>query len=623
MQRAKPPFRADHVGSLLRSAALKNARAKRASNAISADELKTVEDREIEALIRKQEAVGLKSITDGENRRRSWQTDFLEGLPGVESYTGERKFKFQGVQSPQVLIRVNGKLGAFDGHPMIEHFKFLKARTKQTPKMTIPSPSAVHFRHGREGVPEAIYPDMDEFYRDLGTTYRKAVRGFADAGCRYLQLDEVNFTYLCDPKQRQIVIDRGDDPDALPLVYASMINAAVSDIPDDMTVTMHLCRGNFRSTFIASGGYEPVAELLFNSINVHGYFMEFDTERAGGFEPLRFVPKGKMVVLGLVTSKSGTLETKDELKRRIDQAAKFVPLDQLCLSPQCGFASSEEGNILAEEEQWAKLELVVGTAEEVWGDEMKRTVPPFRADHVGSLLRPKALHEARAKFANGEMEASELKEVEDREIERVIEKQEEVGLQAVTDGEFRRSWWHLDFLWGLDGTEKHVMDTGIAFAAVTTRNEGVKVTGKLGMARPHPMVEHFKFVQAHTKETPKITIPAPSAIYGRPSRTPISNKAYPSMDAFWDDLGDAYKNAVRGFVDAGCRYLQLDEVFIAMLCDPKYCQQMRDRGDDPDKLGPLYGKLINAAMSDIPSDMRITMHLCRGNYKSGSGRGRL
>ena len=182
---------------------------------------------------------------------------------------------------------------------------------------------------------------------------------FADAGCRYLQLDEVNFTYLCDPKQRQIVIDRGDDPDALPSIYASMINAAMSDIPDDMTITMHLCRGNFRSTFIASGGYEPVAELLFNSINVHGYFMEFDTERAGGFEPLRFVPKGKMVVLGLVTSKSGTLETKDELKRRIDQAAKFVPLDQLCLSPQCGFASSEEGNILAEEEQWAKLELVV------------------------------------------------------------------------------------------------------------------------------------------------------------------------------------------------------------------------------------------------------------------------
>ena len=366
MQRTKPPFRADHVGSLLRSVALKEARARRASGAISAEQLKAVEDREIVSLIRKQEAVGLQSITDGENRRRSWQIDFLEQLPGIESYPGERKFQFQGARSRQVLIRVTDKLGAFHGHPMIEHFKFLQSHTKATPKMTSPSPSAVHFRHGREGVPESIYPDMDEFYRDLGTTYRKAVRAFADAGCRYLQLDEVNLTYLCDPKQRQIVIDRGDDPDALPAAYAGMINAAISDIPDDMTITMHLCRGNFRSTFIASGGYEPVAELMFNTINVHGYFMEFDSERAGGFEPLRFVPRGKMVVLGLVTSKSGTLESKDEIKRRIDQAAKFVPLDQLCLSPQCGFASSEEGNILAEEEQWKKLELVGKVAEEVW-----------------------------------------------------------------------------------------------------------------------------------------------------------------------------------------------------------------------------------------------------------------
>ena len=318
-------------------------------------------------LIKKQEAVGLHSITDGENRRRSWQVDFLEKLPGIESYAGERKFKFQGAQPRQVLIRVTGKLGAFDGHPMIEHFKFVKAHTRETPKMTIPSPSAVHFRHGREGVPASIYPDINEFYRDLGLTYRKAVRAFADAGCRYLQLDEVNLTYLCDPKQRQIVIDRGEDPDTLPSAYAGMINAAISDIPDDMTITMHLCRGNFRSTFIASGGYEPVAELLFNTINVHGYFMEFDSARAGGFEPLRFVPKGKMVVLGLVTSKTGTLESKDAIKRRIDQAAKFVPLDQLCLSPQCGFASSEEGNILAEEEQWAKLRMIVEIADEVWG----------------------------------------------------------------------------------------------------------------------------------------------------------------------------------------------------------------------------------------------------------------
>jgi 5-methyltetrahydropteroyltriglutamate--homocysteine methyltransferase len=367
VQRTKPPFRADHVGSLLRPAALKEARGRRERGEISAEQLKAVEDREIEAIIRKQEAVGLKSITDGENRRASWQTDFVERLPGIESYAGERKVKFQGPQPRQILIRVIGKLGGFDGHPMIEHFKFVRSHTRQTPKMTIPSPSAVHFRHGREGVPETIYPDMNEFYRDLGETYRKAVRAFADAGCRYLQLDEVNLAYLCDPKLRQQVRDRGEDPDALPTAYASMLNAAVSDIPSDMTITMHLCRGNFRSTFIASGGYEPVAELLFNNINVNGYFMEYDSTRAGGFEPLRFVPKDKIVVLGLVTSKTGTLESKDEIKRRIDQAAKFVDLDQLCLSPQCGFASSEEGNILAEDEQWAKLRMIVEIADEVWG----------------------------------------------------------------------------------------------------------------------------------------------------------------------------------------------------------------------------------------------------------------
>ena len=208
---------------------------------------------------------------------------------------------------------------------------------------------------------------IEDFYRDLGQTYRKAVRAFADAGCRYLQLDEVNFTYLCDPTLVQQVRDRGEDPDTLPAAYARMINAAMSDIPSDMAITMHLCRGNFRSTFIASGGYEPVAELLFNTINVHGYFMEYDSERAGGFEPLRFVPKGKQVVLGLVTSKTGQLESRDTIKRRIEQASKFVPLDQICLSPQCGFASSEEGNIIAEDEQWAKLRMVVELAEEIWG----------------------------------------------------------------------------------------------------------------------------------------------------------------------------------------------------------------------------------------------------------------
>jgi 5-methyltetrahydropteroyltriglutamate--homocysteine methyltransferase len=367
MQRDKPPFRADHVGSLLRPAVLKEARAKREKGEIDDEALKAVEDREIEKVIKKQEEIGLKSVTDGEFRRASWQNDFLIRLPGIESYAGERKIKFQGPQPKPILLRVVGKLGAFNGHPMIEHLTFVKAHTKATAKMTIPSPSSVHFRYGREGVTERIYPDMEDFYRDLGQTYRKAVCSFADAGCRYLQLDEVNLAYLCDPKLREQVRSRGDDPEKLPAAYAAMINAAMSDIPADMAVTMHLCRGNFRSTFVASGGYEPVAELLFNTIDVHGYFMEYDSQRAGGFEPLRFVPKGKTVVLGLVTSKSGQLESKDAIKRRIDEAAKFVSLDQLCLSPQCGFASSEEGNTLAEEEQWAKLRMIVELAEEVWG----------------------------------------------------------------------------------------------------------------------------------------------------------------------------------------------------------------------------------------------------------------
>jgi len=366
-QRTRPPFRADHVGSLLRTTPLKEARSRRERGEIDAAALQAIEDREIEKIIKRQEEIGLKAATDGEFRRAFWNYDFLACLPGVEAYLGERKIKFQGVQPKPMMLRVAAKLGSFTTHPMLAHFKFLKEHTRLVPKMTIPSPSSLHFRYGRDAVPESVYPDMNDFYRDLGRTYAQAVRAFADAGCRYLQLDEVNFTYLCDPNLRAQVADRGDDPEQLPAIYARMINAAISDIPPDMTVTMHLCRGNFRSTFVAAGGYEPVAEVLFNSIGVHGYFMEYDTERAGGFEPLRLVPKGKIVVLGLVTTKSGRLESKDEIKRRIDQAAKFVPLEQLCLSPQCGFASTEEGNVLAEEQQWAKLRLIVEIAEEVWG----------------------------------------------------------------------------------------------------------------------------------------------------------------------------------------------------------------------------------------------------------------
>jgi 5-methyltetrahydropteroyltriglutamate--homocysteine methyltransferase len=367
MQRTRPPFRADHVGSLLRTSRLKDARAKHEGSEVSGDDLKAIEDQEIETIIRRQEEIGLKSITDGEFRRAFWQIDFLERLDGVESYRGERKVKFQGPQPKPVLLRVKGKLGAFHGHPMLDHFRFVKAHTKATPKMTIPSPSSLHFRYGRQAVPESIYPSMDEFYRDLGLAYRRVVRAFADAGCRYLQLDEVNLAYLCDPALRDQVRERGDNPQTLPMVYAEMINAAISDIPDDMAISMHLCRGNFRSTFVAAGGYEPVAEVLFNAINVHAYFMEYDTDRAGGFEPLRFVPKGKAVVLGLVTSKSGLLESEDEIKRRIEAASRFIDLDQLCLSPQCGFASTEEGNALAEGQQWAKLEMIVKIATDVWG----------------------------------------------------------------------------------------------------------------------------------------------------------------------------------------------------------------------------------------------------------------
>ncbi|MFL6799442.1 MAG: 5-methyltetrahydropteroyltriglutamate--homocysteine S-methyltransferase [Xanthobacteraceae bacterium] len=366
MASLKPPFRADHVGSLLRPLALKEARARHERGAITTDDLRAIEDREIEAVIVKQEALGLKSVTDGEFRRAFWNYDFLGQLEGVETYLGERKIKFEGRQPKPMMARVVRKLGGYTPHPMIEHFRFVATRTKAVAKMTIPSPSSLHFRYGRDAVPAAIYPEMHDFYRDLGESYRKAVHAFAEAGCRYLQLDEVNFTYLCDPKLRQLVKNRGEDPAALPHIYAKMINAAFSDAPADMTKAMHLCRGNFQSTFVASGGYEPVAEILFNEIGIDAYFMEYDSERAGGFEPLRLVPKGKTVVLGLVTSKTGTLESKDELKRRIEEAGRFIALDQLCLSPQCGFASTEEGNLLTEQEQWAKLARVVEVADEVW-----------------------------------------------------------------------------------------------------------------------------------------------------------------------------------------------------------------------------------------------------------------
>ncbi len=367
MQRATPPFRADHVGSLLRTAALKEARAKRAQGAISEADLKAIEDREIEAVIKKQEGVGLKLATDGEFRRSWWHFDFFRGLDGVTFYSTDHGIQFAGVQTKAEGVKITGKVG-FSGHPMLEHFKFLKAHTRVTPKMTIPAPSTFHFRQGRASVSKEVYPDLEAFFDDVAKAWRAAIRAFYDAGCRYLQLDDTAWAMICDPSERTKSRDRGDDPDALPQRYARLTQLALDGKPADMAITMHSCRGNFRSTFIASGGYEFVAEQLLGKTNLDGYFLEYDSERAGGFEPLRFFPKGqKELVLGLVTSKSGRLEKKDDIKKRIEEASRYVPLDQLCLSPQCGFASTEEGNVLAEDEQWAKLRMIVEIADEVWG----------------------------------------------------------------------------------------------------------------------------------------------------------------------------------------------------------------------------------------------------------------
>jgi 5-methyltetrahydropteroyltriglutamate--homocysteine methyltransferase len=367
MQQNKPPFRADHVGSLLRPAALKAAREKRAKGEIGADALKAVEDREIKDVIKKQEAVGLQSITDGEFRRSWWHLDFLWGLDGVERHVMDTGIAFAAVTTRNEGIKVTGKIG-FSNHPMIEHFKFVKANTARTPKITIPAPSALYGRPSPTPIAKSVYPTLDKLFDDLGHAYKKGVRAFADAGCRYLQLDEVFIAMLCDPKYRQQMKDRGDDPEALGTIYGDLINMAISDIPADMTVTMHLCRGNYKSTFMGSGGYDAMQEVLFDRIKVHGYFMEYDTARAGGFEPLKRLHKDRRVVLGLVTTKTGTLESKDAIKRRIEEAAKFTDLDRLCLSPQCGFASTEEGNTLAEDEEWAKLRMIGEIAREVWGD---------------------------------------------------------------------------------------------------------------------------------------------------------------------------------------------------------------------------------------------------------------
>lgn len=369
----RAPFRANHVGSLLRPPELLEAREKHQNGEIGAAELREVEDRCIRDVVKMQEEAGMQGITDGEFRRTLWNADFLRQFDGIKVVEGlgtdsAKQFQSPGsdVQRSPTRFVVTGKLG----HPRgieTENFRFLAAATKQTAKQCIPSPSLVHFRTGRAGVDKTAYPDMKEFFADLARVFREEIAALAAAGCRYLQIDDVNFAYLCDPKMREGAKKIGEDPDKLPALYANLINDCIKERPADMTVCTHLCRGNFASAWVAEGGYDPVAEVLFNELKVDGYFLEYDTPRAGNFAPLRYMPKGKKLILGLVTSKSGALERPDDLKRRIDEAAKLVPLDQLGISPQCGFSSTVLGNKLTIEDQVAKLRLVVQVAKDVWG----------------------------------------------------------------------------------------------------------------------------------------------------------------------------------------------------------------------------------------------------------------
>ncbi len=366
----RPPFRADHVGSLLRPAELLGARERFKNSEISATELRAIEDAAIRNVVKMQEDVGLQGITDGEFRRASWHMDFLYQLGGVTKVQDNLKVQFHNekgdVEFTPAALRVTGKL-ELKKCIFGEDFTYLKSITKGTPKLTIPSPSMIHYRGGRAAIDAAVYPDMKEFWRDLSQVYADEVEQLGKLGCTYLQLDDTSLAYLNDPAQRVHIAQIGGDAESQHLVYIDLINGALTKKPAGMTVCTHLCRGNFRSSWVAAGGYDHVADALFGRLNVDGFFLEYDDERSGGFEPLRFVPKGKRVVLGLVTSKRGAIESKDLLKRRIDEAAKYVPLDQICLSPQCGFSSTVEGNALTVDEQIAKLRLIVETAREVWG----------------------------------------------------------------------------------------------------------------------------------------------------------------------------------------------------------------------------------------------------------------
>jgi 5-methyltetrahydropteroyltriglutamate--homocysteine methyltransferase len=368
--RSKPPYRADHVGSLLRPPALLKAREDHAKGRISPAELRRIEDSAIRDAVRLQEEVGLAGVTDGEFRRGSWHMDFLYQIGGVTKVPENVQVRFRSeageVAFTPTGIKVAEKL-RLDRCIFADDFVFLKSATKATPKLTIPSPSMMHYRGGRANIDAKVYPELDAFWADIARVYAKEIAELAKLGCTYLQIDDTTLSYLNDPNQRAYIDSIGGDSSVQHLTYIRTLNAALENRPPGMTVCTHTCRGNFRSSWAASGGYDRIAEAVFGDLDVDGFFLEYDDARSGTFEPLRFVPKGKMVVLGLVTTKKGALENKDDLKRRIDQAAKILPLDQLCLSPQCGFSSTVDGNALSVEEQKAKLRLVVETAREVWG----------------------------------------------------------------------------------------------------------------------------------------------------------------------------------------------------------------------------------------------------------------
>jgi 5-methyltetrahydropteroyltriglutamate--homocysteine methyltransferase len=363
--RRAAPFRADHVGSLLRPASLLELREQAKKGEASAARLRAHEDECIAQAVRMQETLGLEGITDGEFRRESFHGDFISRLHGVEFKLFNPSGKPAGA-APFVAV-VSDRMSLPEGGIEVANFAFLQAQTTHTAKQTLPSPTMTHFRGGREAISRDAYPDMSDFFADLARVYREEVAGLAGAGCRYLQLDDTNLAYLCDDEMRAKAAERGEDVDRLPHDYAALINDSIRDRPPEMAVCVHLCRGNARSRWFAQGGYEPVAEVIFNEMSVDGFFLEYDDERSGDFAPLRFVPKGKTIVLGLITSKHGTLEDPDSIKRRVDEATRYLDLDQLCLSPQCGFASAVQGNLLTEDEQKRKLALVVRLAGEIWG----------------------------------------------------------------------------------------------------------------------------------------------------------------------------------------------------------------------------------------------------------------